>query len=221
MWICKHCEEEFNFIEIHEKANHSRWCKENPKLEDYKKSSIQAIKAMNKKKKELGVSNQFDKAKKEGKIINHVLKGKKAPQFSHRHSDKTKIIMSEKRKIWLSNNPEKHPWKNSSKFISEPCEFLKERLRENGFKFEEEYQPLKGRFFSLDIAFPKTKIGIEINGNQHYKKDGSLKKYYEDRHNIIEKSGWKLIEFHYLDAYRKDIIEMIKIITLNSGKKCG
>ena len=25
-----------------------------------------------------------------------------------------------------------------------------------------------GRFFSIDIAFPDEKIGIEVNGNQHY-----------------------------------------------------
>jgi len=34
MWKCKHCEKEFNFNTSSEKANHSRWCKNNPKRND-------------------------------------------------------------------------------------------------------------------------------------------------------------------------------------------
>lgn len=32
--------------------------------------------------------------------------------------------------------------------------------------------PLDDRSFSLDIAFPEKKIGIEVNGNQHYERNG-------------------------------------------------
>jgi len=34
MWTCKHCNEEFDFKTTSEKANHSRWCKSNPKRND-------------------------------------------------------------------------------------------------------------------------------------------------------------------------------------------
>ena len=50
------------------------------------------------------------------------------------------------------------------------------------------------------------RIGIEINGNQHYESDGTLKKYYNDRHNLIESSGWKLYELHYSICYDKDVV---------------
>jgi hypothetical protein len=30
MWKCKHCNNEFDFLSISEKANHSRWCDKNP-----------------------------------------------------------------------------------------------------------------------------------------------------------------------------------------------
>ena len=37
------------------------------------------------------------------------------------------------------------------------------------------YNPkINGHYFSLDIAFPDIKFAIEVNGNQHYKKDGKL-----------------------------------------------
>lgn len=61
--------------------------------------------------------------------------------------------------------------------------------------------PLDDRNFSIDIAFPDLKIGIEINGNQHYNPDGSLKAYYAERHNLIVEAGWKLMELHYSVAY--------------------
>ena len=34
MWTCKHCQNEFDFTTISQKANHSRWCESNPKRND-------------------------------------------------------------------------------------------------------------------------------------------------------------------------------------------
>ena len=39
MWSCKHCKIEFDFNTISEKANHSRWCKKNPKYDELLKST--------------------------------------------------------------------------------------------------------------------------------------------------------------------------------------
>lgn len=36
MWTCKHCNQQFNFTLTPEKANHSRWCDKNPKIESYR-----------------------------------------------------------------------------------------------------------------------------------------------------------------------------------------
>ena len=54
-------------------------------------------------------------------------------------------------------------------------------------------------------------IGIEVNGNQHYKKDGTLKKYYQDRHNLIKGSGIKLIELPYYNVYNLTIDDILKL----------
>ena len=63
--------------------------------------------------------------------------------------------------------------------------------------------------YSIDIAFPDKKIGIEINGNQHYNRDGTLKEYYLKRHNDICNRGWLLYECHYSLVYKQQFIESL------------
>ena len=139
---------------------------------------------------------------------------------AHPHTEETKKLLSEKRKLYLKNNPDKHPWKKSTKFKSIPCENLKNILKNKNINFVEEYTPFDDYNFSVDIAFPDIKVGIEINGNQHYNRDGSLTTYYQNRHNIFENRGWKIFEIHYskcfdennfndilkLDIYDKDYV---------------
>lgn len=203
MSICKYCGAEIDRSLI---ATHTRWCKENP---NYDKIREQARKntAFLSSKKNIDykkVSESLKKAHKDGKYANRKsFKG-------HKHTEETKKLLSEKRKEYLKNNKEKHPWKNNEKFISGPCERFKLFLKSLNISFVEEFIPLDDRNFSIDIAFPDKKIGIEINGNQHYDKNGDLRDYYLERHRLIEASGWKLYEFHYLIAYKLDKFNSIK-----------
>lgn len=139
-------------------------------------------------------------------INNNLLK---KYDIKHKFTDDEKLLMSIKRKKYLKLHPELHPWKNKHKFKSIPCEKLKELLNNNNISYVEEYQPLKNRFFSIDIAFPDKKIGLEINGNQHYNSDGTLKEYYQNRHNLIESDGWKIYEIHYSLIYKYEFIDLI------------
>jgi len=111
----------------------------------------------------------------------------------------TKLVMSEKRKEWIRNNPDKHPWRNHNKFKSVPCEKVKEWLVNNKIQFisEMEIECADNHTYSIDIAFPERKIGLEINGNQHYNRDGTLKPYYQQRENLIKELGWQLVQIHY------------------------
>ncbi len=121
---------------------------------------------------------------------------KKPPQ--HASSEETKKKISEKRKAWLAQNPDKHPWKNRDKFKSEPCEKAKEFLRSLGVSFVAEFSPqIDGRYFSIDIALPDKMIALEINGNQHYERNGQLKPYYQERHDLLTSHGWNVFEIHY------------------------
>lgn len=136
-----------------------------------------------------------------------------------KHTEETKKKLSKIRKEYLKNNPDKHPWKNGEKHKSKPCEILKNLLKSKNIKFVEEFTPLNDRYFSIDIAFPDKKIGLEVNGNQHYNRDGTLKPYYLERNTLIEKEGWKLYELHYSCCYKEDSILTIINTILDSEVK--
>jgi len=128
-------------------------------------------------------------------------------------SDEIREHLSNKRKDYLKNNPDKHPWKSKSKHDSEPCKNLKLVLDSRSIDYVQEFTPLEDRFFAIDIAFPSLKLGIEVNGEQHYNRDGTLKTYYQERHNLITAAGWKLYEIHYSICYNtqrlEDIVDML------------
>lgn len=131
-------------------------------------------------------------------------------KHKYKHSEQSKKALSLSMKKYLNDNPDKCVWKRSDKLKSVPCEILKKELLLNGINFVDEFRPLKDRFFSIDIAFPDKKIGIEVNGTQHYNSDGTLKEYYLNRKLDIEKLGWKLFDIHYSNIYKqKFVIELI------------
>jgi len=135
------------------------------------------------------------------------------------HTEESKKKISIARKKFLSENPEKHPWKLSDKFNSKPCENFKKVIENMGLVYVEEMNVSSDRNFSIDIAFPQYKIGIEINGNQHYNNDGTLKEYYKERNNYITKLGWRLNEIHYSICFDDDtIIKVLKNILNNVDK---
>lgn len=188
--------------------NKIRWGKSIP-LEDYpwkemeydnhhnKMSTNELMEKYNLKR------GKMDRAKRMG-LLNYIPPKKRPPT-----SEKTKEKMSRKRKQFLKENPESHPWRSKDKFQSKPCNHLKKKLRLKGIDFVEEYIPLEDRAFSIDIAFPDKMIGIEINGNQHYERTGELKPYYQERHDLIQAAGWKLYEIHYSLAWDEELFEEI------------
>jgi len=127
-----------------------------------------------------------------------------------RHTEETKKLISAKRRAFLSNNPDKHTWKRENRNKSVPCEKLKLFLKGMNISFIEEHSPLEDRHYSIDIAFPDKKIGIEVNGNQHYDKAYNLLPYYQQRHDNIVAAGWILIELHYKLVF--DLQKMTKLV---------
>lgn len=137
------------------------------------------------------------------------------PTPARKISAEEKQKLSIARKKFLKENPDKHPWRSKDKFKSEPCENVKKFLKKLNINFIEEFPPeIAGRFFSIDIALPDKKIALEINGNQHYEKDGKLKHYYQERHNLLSENGWNVFEIHYSACFNLDkwtqFIETIK-----------
>lgn len=215
--ICKHCSQKYD-IEERPKgwmANHVRWCKSNPQRDDsVKNKNLEKARASKTEEGRKRAAEKVSKLHKEGVYENSHKKSieTKRRRGNLEHTDETKKLMSDKRKDYLSKNKDKHPWKKSDKHISGPCENLKKYLDNNGIKYVSEWTPLEDRFYSIDIAFPDEKIGIEINGNQHYERDGCLKEYYQERHDLITSAGWTLYEIHYTQGYHpEEIMENIEL----------
>lgn len=96
---CKHCGTTFTIADKPKgwMANHSRWCDENPKRIEYCVGSLKAIEAMNSKRKETGLTNQYTKAKIEGKEVPAgYYKGKVGAFKGKKHTEETKKLMQEK-----------------------------------------------------------------------------------------------------------------------------
>ena len=131
-------------------------------------------------------------------------------QYKRELTEEQKDKVRKGRINYLNNNPDSHPWKRKGKNKSIPCETLKSILRENGLVFNEEFTPLESnRFYSMDISFIKNKIGIEVNGNQHYNSNGELKEYYRIRNEHFVNLGWKIIEIHYSKVYLGEFIQKL------------
>lgn len=148
-------------------------------------------------------------------LKNKYLNGELIPSFlGKHHSIEAKKLISEKRKQWLLEHKDQHVWRRDSKFLSVPCENLKQYLKNKGINFVEEYEPFDDINYCVDIAWPDEKIAIEVNGNQHYNKDGSLRKYYQKRHKLFEERGWKIFEIHYSKCYNIQINDFQDILNL-------
>ena len=129
--------------------------------------------------------------------------------MGHKHTEETKKRMSESKKKWLKENPDKHVWKRHSKFKSVPCETLKSYIKSKNINYLEEFSPVMDRGYSVDVAFPEKMVCLEVNGNQHYDATGKLKPYYQEKHDLISKLGWKIIEMHYSLCFKEDYISSL------------
>lgn len=200
--VCPFCRIDLTNINT---GAHIRWCKLNPKREEYiKKIKERGVKQMLTPQARKKAIEGIKLAHKNGKY-----KNKKITKKWH-HTKKTKQLLSEKRKSYLMKNKEKHNWSLYKNKESKPEKLFREVISTFDKEIIQYYIPHENdRFFELDFADVKNKIGFEINGNQHYNKNGELRKYYLDRHNYFERKGWKIIEIHYLNCYNKNKITNI------------
>lgn len=96
---CKHCGLDFTGITLSAQGNHTRWCKNNPKRNDYVKKlkKNDNIALMRAAKQKSGKTNQYTKAKIEGTLIPHgPNKGKPGFFSGKKHTEETKTRLREK-----------------------------------------------------------------------------------------------------------------------------
>lgn len=201
-WYCQTCNEYFNSLnELRKhKSIHPQKCKYCGQIFD--------------SGHELG--SHISNCKLNPNYQNIRLKRRESGLISHKHTQQQKRHMSKIRKQYLRLHPQKHPWRRADKFKSKPCQDLKQFLTDNNIHFYPQYsnpQQFSGRFYAIDIAFPNQKIAIQVNGFQHYKKDGSLTDYHQQKHNIIQQAGWKILEVPCIKTYsiqfRQSLLKLI------------
>ena len=216
IFVCKFCNKECK--NDNSLRNHERLCKLNPNKQiSYIEKYNQEIKNGNKQRWNKWLTKYTDDRIRKSIETHkqHLNDGTVKPSLLGKHlSEDAKARRSKSMKDFLLNNPDKHPWRKSTKFISTPCEDLKDFLRSKGYSFEEEAIIIKDRNFSVDICFKDIALVIEVNGFQHYIKDSfQLKPYYQNRHEIIESAGWNIIEIpckeSYTDKFRTYLCNII------------
>ena len=117
-----------------------------------------------------------------------------------RHSDTTKEKIRQKRIKFLTDNPEKVPYRlnHYSQGQSYPEKYWKGILDKHNVEYIEQY-PI-GRY-QLDFAIVKHKIDLEIDGDQHYL-DPRIAEGDKRRNRYLEELGWKIIRIKWSD-YKK------------------
>lgn len=135
-----------------------------------------------------------------------------------KHTEATKLKLSIIRKNWLKNKTN-HNWSRYKNKESVPEKLFKQIISTvpNIEIYQYYIPPENDRFFELDFAIPNKKIAFEINGNQHYNKDGNLTEYFQNRHNYFKSLGWMLIEIPYTYCFNENKIKDIIHVTLNTN----
>lgn len=127
------------------------------------------------------------------------------------HSEEEKKKISESRKKYLEEHPDKAPFKlNHSSKESYPEKYFREWLQKENIFSEREYQV---GLYTLDFAWPERKIYLEIDGSQHHL-DWMIK-HDEERAKKLSELGWVCIQRVYWPDYQKLNLEERKSFLLS------
>ena len=158
-------------------------------------------------------------AKKKGLFISRTISEgtKLSMKLNPRnHTDESKKKISESRKKYLIENPDKVPYllNHSSKGESYP-----EKYFDIIFKDKFEYVKfLPINLYHIDFAITNKKIAIEVDGDQHYLDDKIVKSDIRKNKCLID-NGWDIIRIRWsnyqkMNRHEKEtyIIELIRYI---------
>lgn len=186
-YVCPECGKEYSKkgIGTHFWRNHTEEGKQFNPNKGYQKG---IHKAWNK-----GLTEETDeRVRKYVNTLRKRFKNKEiVPSFlGKEHSEETKKKISESRRNFLLENPEKVPYKlNHSSKQSFPEKFFETVFINNGIIFEKEFY---ANGYWLDFCFNK-KFYVEIDGEQHYL-DKRIVKHDKVRTARLMELGFKCIE---------------------------
>ena len=108
------------------------------------------------------------------------------------HTEEERKHLSEMRKKYLQEHPDQVPYvlNHHSKGDSYPEKYFKEIFDNKNIQYEQNYKTC-GYF--LDFAWPKSKIYLEIDGEQHYL-DKRIILHDKKRTEKLSNAGWRLLK---------------------------
>lgn len=138
------------------------------------------------------------------------------------HTENQKKLISESRKRYLLDHPDKVPYilNHHSKGDSYPERYFKHILNLNNIIFEQNYYQ-SGYF--LDFAWPEYKIYFEVDGEQHYV-DSRIVEHDKIRTEKLNNIGWRCIErIRWADYQKFTKSEKIEFINelIKKINQCG
>ena len=117
---------------------------------------------------------------------------------SRLHSEETKKKISEHRKKYLEEHPDKIPYvMNHSSKISYPEKYFMEVFKDLPVKYN--YQV---GLYQLDFAIPEKLVYIEIDGEQHFC-DKRIVEHDKERTEKLESLGWNCLKRVRWSDYKK------------------
>lgn len=122
-------------------------------------------------------------------------------------SDETKRKLSEIKKKFLEENPEKVPYLlNHSRVESYPERYWREFLEKNNIEFQQEYRE---SVYSLDFKIGM--VDLEIDGEQHYV-DAKIVASDRKRTEYLESLGYRIIRIRWAEFVKLSIDERSKFV---------
>lgn len=133
------------------------------------------------------------------------------------HSEITKQKISQKRIEYIKQN-KNYKWSCFGK-ETKPEEQFKEIISHSNIPYNvyQYYIPFNTKNYEIDFAIPEIRLGFEINGNQHYDKNGHYTEYHLKRKEFLINNGWKIADIHYSLCFNKLKIQEIIIQSLNNN----
>jgi len=168
---------------------------------------------------EFGISNAvLSLAVKNGLLITRT-RSESVKRFieknPRKHSDETKRKISEIRKEYLKNNPDKVPYLlNHSRNESYPEKYFTELFKNEKIEVIKKFRI---GLYELDFSIPHKKINIEIDGEQHYV-DNKIVESDLRRNRYLSDLGWITHRIRWSEYQKMGNIEKYKFINQLKNK---
>ena len=129
--------------------------------------------------------------------------------LGHKHSDSTKVKISDSRKRYLALHPDKTPYLlNHSSEISYPEQYFLDLFNKEGLDLSFHMQV---GIYQLDFYNKDKMIDIEIDGEQHYVDNRILESDIR-RTDYLMSLGWTIYRIRWSEYKKKTLVEKKLVI---------